>query len=386
MPVTASVAVPTQAHAALAGRALYRPELDVMRFFAFLGVFLFHFSRPVDLYVEHGVPRLVATVINALMQGGVYGVDLFFALSAYLITVLLLREKEATGALDVRSFYLRRILRIWPLYFFFIGVALVPAFDPDGEFTARYVVAFLLLAGNWSIVAWGWPGHSIVNPLWTISIEEQFYLLWPPVVRALSRENLVRVAMAMLVFACLARIVLVFLQGGPNSVWCNTLARLDPIALGILAAALLRGRLPALGWIARAGMLITGVAALALVANFWKIHAPDTLEWIPTLVGFPVVAASCLMILLSILGISAPLPGSLLYLGKISYGLYVYHALGNLLSLRLIPVRTDFLQLAMRPLAAFAITVALASLSYAVLEKPFLRLKDRFAHVRSRPI
>ena len=386
MPVTASVAVSTQALPAVVGRSLYRPELDVMRFFAFLGVFLFHFSRPVDLYVEHGVPRFIATVVNALMQGGVYGVDLFFALSAYLITVLLLREKEAFGELDVKSFYLRRILRIWPLYFFFIGLALVPAFNPDGEFTWRFVVAFLLLAGNWSIVLWGWPGHSIVNPLWTVSIEEQFYLLWPPVVRVLSRDSLVWVAAAMLLFACLARIALVAVQGGQYSVWCNTLTRLDPIALGILAAALLRGRLPALGWIARVGMLASGIVALALVANFWKIHAPETLEWIPTLVGYPVVAAGCLAILLSVLGISAPLPSSIVYLGKISYGLYVYHALGNLLSLRLIPVRTDFLQLALRPLTAFAITVALASVSYAVLEKPFLRLKDRFAHVRSRPI
>jgi len=385
--VTASsIAIKTQALPAAAGRSLYRPELDAMRFFAFLGVFLFHFSRPVDLYVEHGVPRVVATGINALMQAGVYGVDLFFVLSAYLITVLLLREKETTGRLDIKSFYLRRILRIWPLYFFFIGVALVPALDPAGEFTSRYVVAFLLLAGNWSIVAWGWPGHSIVNPLWTVSIEEQFYLLWPPVVRKVSRESLVWVAVAMLVFASLARIALVALQGGPNSVWCNTLTRLDPIALGILAAALLRGRLPSLGWIARVGMLTSGIVALALVANFWKIHGPETLEWIPTLVGFPVVAVSCLAILLSVLGISAPMPSSLVYLGKISYGLYVYHALGNLLSLRLIPVRADFLQLALRPLAAFAITVALAALSYALLEKPFLRLKDRFAHVQSRPI
>ena len=75
----------------------------VLRFFAFLAVFLYHFTRPVELYVQHGVPRLVAVLGNGLMQGGVFGVDLFFVLSAYLITELLLREKEACGSLDVRG-------------------------------------------------------------------------------------------------------------------------------------------------------------------------------------------------------------------------------------------------------------------------------------------
>ena len=116
-----------------ADRSVYRPELDVLRFFAFLAVFLFHFSRPVDTYVEHGVPRLVATVVNSLMQGGVFGVDLFFVLSAYLITDLLLREKEKFGELNVKSFYLRRILRIWPLYYFYIGLALLPALAKIGN-------------------------------------------------------------------------------------------------------------------------------------------------------------------------------------------------------------------------------------------------------------
>jgi peptidoglycan/LPS O-acetylase OafA/YrhL len=76
----------------------------------------------------------------------------------------------------------------------------------------------------------------------------------------------------------------------------------------------------------------------------------------------------------------------LLYLGKISYGLYVYHALGNVLSNMLIPVHTEFIQLALRPVAALAITMLLAAISYAVLETPFLKLKKRFAHIDSRPV
>ncbi len=74
------------------------------------------------------------------------------------------------------------------------------------------------------------------------------------------------------------------------------------------------------------------------------------------------------------------------YLGKISYGLYVYHALGNVLSNRIHPVHQAFVQLALRPIIALGLTILLASASYSVLEKPFLRLKQRFARVDSRPI
>jgi peptidoglycan/LPS O-acetylase OafA/YrhL len=366
--------------------AFYRPELDVLRFFAFFAVFLFHFSHSVEFYVAHGVPRYIAVAANGLIQGGVFGVDLFFALSAYLITELLLREKSEFGRLDVRAFYLRRILRIWPLYFFAIGLALIPAFNPGHVFNWRYATAFVLLAGNWSIIAYGWPIHSIGGVLWTVSIEEQFYLLWPPVVRKISRDHLAFTAIAMLTLSSATRIVMVATHGGMNSVWCNTLARLDPIAAGILVAAALRGRIPNFSIGARLGMLCCGILPLALVATCWKIHEPATLEWIPTLVGFPVVAASCTLILLAALGISTRPHGVLLYLGKISYGLYVYHPLGNLLSGKVIPVHTAFVQLALRPTVALAFTVILAAASYAVLEKPFLKLKKRLAHIESRPV
>src|SRR5579863_4606045 len=92
---------------AAAGQRFYLPELDVLRFFAFLAVFLFH-APPLG-HRGHSFVDDLATI-------GIFGVDLFFALSAYLITRLLLREREATGRIDIKSFYIRRLLRIWPLY------------------------------------------------------------------------------------------------------------------------------------------------------------------------------------------------------------------------------------------------------------------------------
>ena len=381
-----TVAVSVSERTGAEKRSFYRPELDVLRFFAFLAVFLFHFNHPLEFYVSHGIPRVIAFAATSLIEGGVFGVDLFFVLSAYLITELLLREKQTFGALDVKGFYLRRILRIWPLYFFYIGLALIPVFNPNHAFTWRFAAAYLLLAGNWGVIAWGWPIPSIIGPLWTVSIEEQFYLLWPPIVRKLSRNGVTVAALLMLVLSSGTRVLMIALHGGMNSVWCNTLSRLDPIAAGILVAVLLKGETPTFALGRRLGMLVLGIIPLALVAVNWKIHEPERLRWVPTLLGFPVVAASCTLILLAVLGTSLEMPRMLIYLGKISYGLYVYHALGNVLSNMLIPVHTAFIQLALRPIAAFAITLSLASISYAVLETPFLKLKKRFTHVDSRPI
>jgi peptidoglycan/LPS O-acetylase OafA/YrhL len=382
MMATSAVVPPTT----VGKRSFYRPELDALRFFAFFGVFLFHFSHPVEFYVEHGVPRSIAAAANRLLLAGVFGVDLFFVLSAYLITELLLREKEEWGTLDVRAFYMRRMLRIWPLYFFYIGLALIPAFNPNHVFTWRYAAAFLLLAGNWSIIAYGWPIHSIIGPLWTVSIEEQFYLLWPPLVRTLSPDRIRAAAIGMLIVSNITRVAMVAIHGGTNSVWCNTLGRLDPIAAGILVAATLRGGLPNFRLGTRLELICCGILPLVLVANYWRIHEPERLEWVPTLVGFPVVAVSCTLLMLAVLGIPVQMPRSLLYLGKISYGLYVYHALGNFLSNKLLPVHSTFAQLALRPTVALGITILLASASYAVLETPFLKLKKRFTRVDSRPV
>jgi peptidoglycan/LPS O-acetylase OafA/YrhL len=101
--------------------AFYRPELDALRFFAFLYVFISHaFSLAPDHYISAGLSAEAALWLARAVAVGGFGVGLFFVLSSYLITELLIREYNRTGKLDVRSFYIRRALRIWPLYFFFL--------------------------------------------------------------------------------------------------------------------------------------------------------------------------------------------------------------------------------------------------------------------------
>src|SRR5512142_640167 len=112
--------------------AFYRPELDALRFFAFLAVFVTHtVPDHMDFYAAHHISHGAAVVLASVGGSGVFGVSLFFMLSSYLITSLLLKEQQGRGTVDLKAFYLRRILRIWPLYFFALGLA---ALWPDPQY------------------------------------------------------------------------------------------------------------------------------------------------------------------------------------------------------------------------------------------------------------
>ena len=132
---------------------------------------------------------------------GAFGVDLFFVLSSFLITELLLREKSLLGEVDVRSFYIRRVLRIWPLYFAFLFLAAAMQwFVPGQHIGWRAAVGFSFLAGNWWIVFHGFPS-SVIFPLWSVSIEEQFYLLWPAAVKRAGTVMMLGLAVFLLALA-----------------------------------------------------------------------------------------------------------------------------------------------------------------------------------------
>ena len=222
--MTTQDAVSEGASSATLGHSrFYRPELDGLRFFAFLAVFVCH-STPSDpsYYLARHIPG--AYLVAAASRAGGFGVDLFFVLSAYLITELLLREKDEFGQVHLRSFYVRRILRIWPLYFLGILIAaLLSLLDPQEPFPLPVVLAFLLLAGN-LVSSFVGLSSTVAGPMWSISLEEQFYLFWPVLIAKTRRETaLLRVAAAMFLTAELGRWLL--LRYGPHTeqiLWCNT--------------------------------------------------------------------------------------------------------------------------------------------------------------------
>ena len=345
--------------------SFYRPELDILRFGAFLLVFLHHAlpHATIDYFTsdyftsDYGIFKPAVSLLAGIARAGALGVDLFFALSAYLITELLLRERRSRGAIDIRAFYIRRILRIWPLYYFALLI-LVPAMSMvAGEHMPwTYLASFAMFGGNWACAAWGYPASSFAL-LWSVSIEEQFYLTWPWLV-SLGAGRLRLIAYQMLAIATATRFVLVIRDVHHPGIWCNTLARLDPIAGGALLACFLKGSLPQHSprvrvlWIGFGGVLLIGAGAVG--GN----------EGWPVLATYPLAAIASVAVIFGTLG--ARLTAGA-YLGKISYGLYVFHAA----VIRLVP----------SPILALPLTIAIAAFSYRYLESPFLRLKDRFARL-----
>jgi peptidoglycan/LPS O-acetylase OafA/YrhL len=349
-------------------RSFYRPELDCLRFFAFMAVFVHHtMPRSIEFYSAHHLPRALSRVANA----GAFGVDLFFCLSAYLITELLLREKEEVGHLNVKSFYIRRILRIWPLYFTFVLFAFGLTFvDRTQHFSVLQLIMFLLLAGNWAsaltIIS------SVVAPLWSVSIEEQFYLFWPLVIRKAARRQMFIVCSIMVSVAFAWRAYVQMHRYSHDLAWNATFGHLDSMGYGILLSLIgIRKQTPML---VRTGFLLAGLSAWVIAGG---IHDRDDIV---------MALASLGSILMLRAAIGTKLNNAFLVrLGTVSYGLYVYHALFLNIFNRMLPsVHGVFFPVWW--LLSLSCTIITALASYRWLETPFLRLKERFAVVKSRPV
>jgi peptidoglycan/LPS O-acetylase OafA/YrhL len=364
-------------------RRFYQPELDGLRFYAFLGVFVFH-SLPSQPAFYHGLHLPLPSLWGAVVKSGASGVDLFFALSAFLITSLLLRERHETGGISLRLFYIRRILRIWPLYFLVVALGVVLAHTMANQPLPWYYVAgYLLFVGNWVHAVFGAP-KSICSPLWTVSIEEQFYLIWPLLMKMLERRGMIIAAIVTLLLATLSRVGFVLAGASGGYLYYGSTSRCDSLALGILLA-LFADRLPKLKWGMRFLLLAGGLLGW-IVSSAWLIEQPGkvSMRWV---VGRLLVSVASGAILYACLHSRSKLVrgGWVVRLGKISYGLYMLHLVGILIMLRLFHPIWGWKVLAIKALG-LVMTVVLGFVSYRWVESPFLRLKDRFATVLSRPV
>lgn len=361
----------------------YRPELDCLRFFAFLAVFLHHsLSGDATYYAAHHIP--FGVLIASAVSAGRFGVDLFFLLSAFLITELLLREQERFGRVDLRSFYVRRILRIWPLYFLGILIAVIlPLIDSQEYFPGRYGLAFMFMVGNW-IGLLGLPVHSVMWSLWSVSFEEQFYLLWPAFISRARRESVLLAAVAVLFAAAAIGRQALFIHArelhSELAIFTCSLTRLDPIALGIVTAVLLRRRQPSFRVLSRTVLLAGGLALWLAAGYYYKLSRGFML------LGYPAMTLGAWFIFLSNFGFPFA-PRALRYAGKISYGLYVFHMLAIYWAFNLMGGQLhSFDRFLLYWILSLSLTVVMAAVSYRFFESPFLRLKEKFARVKSRPV
>jgi len=373
-----------------AGR-FYRPELDVVRFIAFFLVFLTHTlpSGRGDEFVR--LPLRLAVLIYGVQRISDYGLFLFFTLSAFLICELLLRERDATGGIRATNFYIRRLLRIWPLYFAGLTIGLVIAvLRHHGRVTYIWTAWAAVLMGNWFFIFKGNPGN-VMNSLWSISVEEQFYLFAPWAVKLMRRRSLCGFAIALLAVAGVWLYVLGSGGAPAEKVWCNSFVDFGFFAAGILLCIGLRGRVTSLH--ARQRLFLITASSLCWCLAVYKFHcySEGTLavnrSW-PLICGNGLIALGCCGVILAFLGIEQSfLPQPLIYLGRISYGLYVFHSLAIHFANRLWPpVPGDGLTLCRNAIVSLGMTIVLATLSYRYFESTFLKLKRHYEIIRSRPV
>jgi peptidoglycan/LPS O-acetylase OafA/YrhL len=362
-----------------AAKAFFRPELDALRFFCFLGVFVYH-------TLGHAPWEPVRVAANA----GAFGVDVFLAISAYLITELLRREGERFGTINVRYFYLRRSLRIWPLYLASVAaIFLIQAWIPGERIALGQAGLFALFCGNWLPLFQFMPQSSMIYPLWSVSLEEQFYLAWPSLVRRMTVRRVATASLVMLGTSAAARVAAEWAGVSPGAIWTNTLTHLDSLALGAGLSVWLNGRMPAFSCGRRVALACAGVGGLLVVAGVTRIPYGGLAG---NSVGFLLLAASAIAIVIATLGVDARPASVFVRLGQVSYDLYVLHE-PVLMVIRQTAINTG-LEPWRRTAAGFGVywivsllaVVGLALASYRYFERPFLRLKERFALITSRPV
>ena len=356
---------------------LYYPELDGLRFIAFACVFLRHATPNNAVWWERmHLGSTISHVAATASQSGAFGVYLFFTLSAYLITQLLLRERDDHGDVHVRAFYIRRALRIWPLYFAYLVIAAAFALASGERVRWSDGAYYAVFAANWSaIYGAGWV--TVALHLWSISVEEQFYLLWPPLLRRLNERAIGWAAAAMIASMVIGVVV------GPSGwtyAFTSSFSGFSAMGVGILLALAMRRRAwqsPVPRW-----MLFAAGYACWYVAAALDLGASP----VRSLVALTLVDLGCAAMLVSAMG-AARFPRAFVYLGKISYGLYVFHVL--VLGTAALVLDKRAMTATVYPLLVVAellATITLAAFSYRFLEAPFLRLKERFEYVRSRPV
>jgi len=362
------------------------PLLDGVRGLAVL--LLLSHQLVLDVLPDAGAPTL-DRLLDRLMQPGWIGVQLFFVLSGFLITGVLLDTKGRGGYF--RSFYGRRVLRIFPLYYLLLVVLSfvlprlghVPLLQADPR---AMPLAWIYLS-NWTLTVPAPIGHC-----WSLAVEEQFYLVWPFVVAALSAPRLLRFCFVLAALALGFRIGVWTLGLSPEIAYQNTFARMDALALGAAGAILLRDPAAVARWAPglRRALLVAGVAVA--IAAFLGLARTGPVTQIA---GYSLLAISfALLIAVGVLEqaagggrISAALSARPLRLfGKYSYAIYIIHLplhifVSKVLLADVVAFRGEGRHLAIQLAYAIVMTgvlLALAMLSYHLFEKHFLKLKRFF--------
>jgi peptidoglycan/LPS O-acetylase OafA/YrhL len=336
------------------------PALDGIRMVAVFLVILFHFGL-------RGVP-------------GAHGVMIFFVLSGFLITWLLLQEQETTGTVSLRGFYRRRTVRIFPAFYaFWLSVVIVSLIrGKEGSWQPAWS-AFFYISNYYSALN-GHPENAFSHT-WSLSIEEQFYLIWP-FVFLLCRQNLqvmTKLLVAVIAVVGIHRAVLsAVFHVNQSYIYSAFDTRIDQLLIGCLLAVSLKRRTVLSFWnVACAHSLMPFLTVGAIASSIFM--GPTLLPRYHHVIGFTLEPLLMAVFLAQVIALSSTRVWTWLdaapvrYLGRISYSLYLYQ------QVTLYPVRRILAAypVSVQLVAAVAVTIAVASLSYYFIERPFLQWKHR---------
>lgn len=367
-------------------KSFYIPNLNGLRFLAAFAVIVGHLEMcKSSLGIEH----LLDSGIGFFEHGGGHlGVVLFFVLSGFLITLLLLKEKEKYKTIAYKKFILRRALRIWPVYFVFITIVIFFVHGIDFILEEKVnggtlVTMYYLILPNLAMSGFG--SIKFIPHLWSIGVEEQFYLIWPLLIKHLNKRWII-VVMILLIFTIpiiphLTDFLKIRFPEYESIL--KTVGKffqyflINAMAVGGVLAFVFnkygewfRERLPK--W-ASIVIVIACLSPWLLGANFGFLNEFISLLLFGTLIF--VTSASKPLFLLENKVIS--------YLGKISYGLYVYHWLVSYYIIYLINSKFGEVNYFIYLLGSMLGTVLVASFSYEILEKRFLKFKSKFTLIKS---
>ena len=380
--------------------SVHFPNLNGARFIACFSVFIHHVEQVKSIF---HVPNIYGFFLIKNM--GKLGVGLFFVLSGFLITYLLMNEKGRYRDINIRNFYMRRVLRIWPLYYLIVVLScfvfpLIPLFSDvfheqlylDANFYKRLGL-FSVVLPNIAMIVYGSP--YLCAQTWSIGVEEQFYLIWPWIINSDRRKRLIRIGIfgAILIGLLFVAIKLAS-QGEGDEI--QTARRIIPfffsqfrILTMVIGGAgaylvyhkkesilrvLFRPIIQRIVYTVLIGMLLTNVSLPGLNLEFYGLFF---CFFITNLAANPN----------SVVRLEQPV---ISYLGKISYGIYIYHTACIVLCLKAIQTYTDYdpssvlFNILLYGGSALG-TVLVASLSYKYLEQPLLRLKHHFEPTQTPP-
>ena len=370
----------------------YLPNLNSLRAIAALMVIMCHLLE--------GKSRTIVFLGNF----GSSGVTIFFVLSGFLITYLLLMEQKVFSKININAFYFRRILRIWPLYFLilFIAYVVIPFFIPEDHFKEmdrRSLKSFLMnvfFLTNFTLILKLTP--LIIRVIWSIGIEEQFYIFWPWLIKMKEKKRIGLILLIIIIFPFSKLFFVLFeYYTGSNSLQIIssiiTVTRFDSMAIGGLFGILAFCKKIDFGYFTIKYESITSKKIqwgvyFSIFTSYLITFIYPSLFQIINYILHPCLFAICIVNLATNSNSVINIENNYMnYLGKISYGLYLIHQIVIYLMLPRLKAffKYDnvFLNYLLPNTITLAIIVFISGILYKYYESPFFRLKNKYANIKT---